>query len=324
MFGKDLTEDFAGRREAQKRVRGSRLIFTTCVGAALGLLRSEKFDIVIIDEASQQTEPATLIPLTKACQRAILVGDHVQLRAIVRKHAVVSDFDISLFERLYTALDTSSVTKTMLDTQYRMHRDICRFSSDEFYDGRLRTAPDVASIALPPSQFPWPAAGRMVFVPCQTSEDLGRQSKSNQGQVQICKNICKLLTGPALNSDTTDDTTSLTNEMVVLTPYTRQRELLQSALPASAVSGIDGFQGREARIVIFVTVRSNASYEIGFLKDLRRLNVVMTRAKAGIIIIGDKVTLIGGGKDEVDTKSKDVWRRLLNQCHEVQVIRPAT
>ena len=331
MLGKDLTEDFAGRREAQKRVQRSKLVFTTCVGAALGLLRSEKFDIVIVDEASQQTVPATMIPLTKGCRRAILVGDHLQLRATVQKHAVVSDFDISLFEKLYTDPDVTGVAKAMLDTQYRMHQDICQFSSDEFYDGRLHTAPDVANIALPSSRFSWPASGRRVFVSCKTSEDLGRQSKSNQGQVQACKAICKLLTSPALDSDASkgastqaDDSASLTREIVILTPYTRQRELLQSALPAFRVSSIDGFQGREARIVVFVTVRCNSSYHIGFLKDLRRLNVVMTRAKAGIVVIGDKATLIGHGDDEDDTTSKDVWKRLLNQCHELQIVPSMT
>ena len=75
--------------------------------------------------------------------------------------------------------------------------------------------------------------------------------------------------------------------------------------------------------MLFVTVRSNSSHDIGFLKDLRRLNVVMTRAKAGIVIVGDRATLIGRGDDEADTKSKDVWERLLNQCHEVHIAPPA-
>ena len=223
------------------------------------------------------------------------------------------------------------VAKAMLDIQYRMHPDICKFSSDEFYDERLQTGPDVANIALPLSQFPWPTSGRRVFVPCESSEDLGRQSKSNHGQVQTCKAICKLLTNTPLVNDLSQDVSSrvsdgasLTKEIVILTPYTRQRELLQIALPTFTVSSIDGFQGREAKIVVFVTVRSNASYDIGFLKDLRRLNVAMTRATAGIVIIGDKMTLIGHGDEEIDTKSKDVWKRLLDQCHEVQITASAT
>ena len=275
--------------------------------------------------------PATLVHFIKGCERAILVGDHVQLRATVQKHAVVSDFDVSLFERLYTAPKGPGVAKAMLDIQYRMHPDIYKFSSDEFYDGRLRTAPDVAKIALPLSQFPWPGSCRKVFVPCESSEDLGRQSKSNHGQVRTCHAVCNLLTKTPLASHVSQgassqvsDDASLTKEIVILTPYTRQRDLLQKALPTFTVSSIDGFQGREAKIVIFVTVRSNASYDIGFLKDLRRVNVAMTRAKAGIIIFGDRMTSTGRGDEEVDTKGKDVWKRLLDQCTEVHITTTAT
>jgi superfamily I DNA and/or RNA helicase len=164
MVGRDLSSDFKGRREAQRRVQQSRLVFTTCAGAGLGLLRAEEFDTVIVDEASQQTEPETLIPLTKGCKRALLVGDHVQLRATVRQHAVTSGFDVSLFERLYNSPDRPDVAKVMLDTQYRMHPDICRFSSNTFYDSRLLSADSVSSITLPPSQFPWPKHARKVFV----------------------------------------------------------------------------------------------------------------------------------------------------------------
>ena len=83
MLGKDLAANVAARRKAHKRIKDARLIFTTCVGAVLGLLRTESFDVVII-EAFQQTEPATLVPLVKGCSRARLGGDHVQLRANVQ------------------------------------------------------------------------------------------------------------------------------------------------------------------------------------------------------------------------------------------------
>jgi superfamily I DNA and/or RNA helicase len=101
MVGKDINQNPNVRKKALKRVKDSRLIFTTCIGSGLGLLRREKFDTIIVDEASQQTEPASLIPLIKGGSRVILVGDHVQLRATVRPHAQVLDFDVSLFERLW-------------------------------------------------------------------------------------------------------------------------------------------------------------------------------------------------------------------------------
>ena len=162
MLGKDLNENPAGRKKAQKQIQKCRLVFSTCNGAALGLLRSEIFPIVIIDEASQQTEPASLVPLVKGCQRAILVGDHVQLRATVHKYAELQGYDISLFERLYHR-DSSFPSQTtpcshprmiMLDTQYRMHASLCAFSSAEFYDNSLGTALLDSDRPLPPSKFP--------------------------------------------------------------------------------------------------------------------------------------------------------------------------
>ena len=321
MVGKDLSESYAGRREAQNRVKKSRLIFTTCIGSALGLLREEEFDIVLVDEASQQTEPAAITPLTKGCKRAILVGDHVQLRATVQKHAVVSGFDISLFERLYTMTNAPNVEKVMLDTQYRMHSDICSFSSTEFYHGRLQTAVANESRSITPSLFPWPSTGaRKVFVQCASTEDIGSRSKSNKGQVLLCQSICQLLSrAPPQVDAVASSSSSHAMDIAILTPYTRQRELLKAALSSYTVSSIDGYQGREADVVIFVTVRSNAHYEIGFLKDLRRLNVAMTRAKAGVIIIGERKTLTEQVHNDTDKESKDVWKRLLDQCTGVRI-----
>jgi len=315
-MGKDLSGNLPARRIAQKRIKEARLIFTTCIGASLGLLRSEEFDVVLVDEASQQTEPTTLVPLVKGCSRAILVGDHVQLRATVQKNAILTGFDISLFERHYNLPQRRFVAKAMLDTQYRMHRTICDFSSTEFYEGKLRTAVADDSRPLPLSQFPWTKENRMVWIECNSPEDLGRQSKANQGQTERCKRVVQLLTSPAPDADSKPANPE--PSMAILTPYTRQREALSSAMPNVEVSSIDGFQGREADIVVFVTVRCNALCDIGFLEDMRRLNVVMTRAKCGVVIIGNKSTLTGGVGDAGDLdESKKVWKRLVERCHHV-------
>jgi superfamily I DNA and/or RNA helicase len=319
MLGKDLSGNLPARRKAQKRIKEARLIFTTCTGASLGLLRTESFDVVLIDEASQQTEPATLIPLVKGCSRAILVGDHVQLRATVQEHAILTCYDISLFERHYNMANHKGVAKAMLDTQYRMHRTICAFSSTEYYQGKLQTAVPDDSRPLPASKFPWPKDSRMIWIECDSPEDLGRQSKANLGQVELCKRIIKLLTTPP--SDTVSKSAELQQPSIaILTPYTRQREALSSSISAIEVSSIDGFQGREADIIVFVTVRCNASYAIGFLNDMRRLNVVMTRAKCGVVIIGNQSTLTGsaGADNEVD-ESKKVWKRLVERCQLVKI-----
>ena len=320
MMGKELAEDFKAQKIARKRIQGARLVFTTCIGAALGLLRNEEFSTVIIDEASQQTEPMTLVPLVKGCTKAILVGDHVQLRATVQPLAQLQDFDVSLFERLYRQAGTG-VQKVMLDSQYRMHREICSFSSEEFYDGRLLTAVPDDARPLPESQFPWPisqhdgaAKSRMVFVQCSSTEDIGRKSKGNAGQAELCHSICtKLLAAPTSSSPSSDQAPQYS--IAVLTPYTRQVEILRPLLPSPiTVSSIDGFQGQEADIVIFVTVRCNVYGEIGFLQDLRRLNVVMTRARSGSIVIGDRATLTGGAEEEESVRT---WRRLITRLDEV-------
>ena len=327
MMGKELAEDFRAQKVARKRIQGARLVFTTCIGAALGLLREEQFSTVIIDEASQQTEPETLVPLVKGCSKAVLVGDHVQLRATVQPLAQLQDHDVSLFERLYHG-SGSNMEKVMLDSQYRMHREICSFSSEEFYEGRLGTAVPDTTRPLPESQFPWPvskkdeaAKARMVFLQCSSVEDIGRKSKGNAGQAALCHSVCtKLLTAstsPSPSSSTSPSSSSQTPSysIAVLTPYTRQVEILRTVLPSAiTVSSIDGFQGREADIIVFVTVRCNVRGEIGFLQDLRRLNVVMTRAKTGCVVIGDRATLTGGAEEEESVK---VWRRLLTRLDEV-------
>jgi superfamily I DNA and/or RNA helicase len=340
MVGKELSTDMSGRKKAQKRIRECQLIFTTCIGAALGLLREEKFGVVIIDEASQQTEPASLVPLVKGCRRAILVGDHVQLRATVQQHAVLQQYDVSLFERLYTRqrqppeLDTS-FCKVMLDTQYRMHEDICTFSSTEFYEGKLRTGVLSDERPLPLSEFPWPKVrtsgivgqARMVFVQCSTVEDIGQKSKSNRGQAEVCRVICKMLctAPPAAPPTSPSPSTSLQQPSIaqqsiaVLTPYSRQADLLKvtlSGFRGIEVSSIDGFQGRESDIIIFDTVRCNTHHEIGFLKDMRRLNVALTRAKAAVIIVGDRDTLTKGTADPESTR---VWKRLLDRLVGVEL-----
>ena len=332
MMGKELVGDFKAQRVARKRIQGARLVFTTCIGAALGLLRNEEFDTVIIDEASQQSEPMTLVPLVKGCSKAILVGDHVQLRATVQPLAQLQDFDVSLFERLYHE-GGSNIQKVMLDSQYRMHREICSFSSEEFYDGRLGTAVPDDARPLPESQFPWPiskhdaaAKARMVFVQCASVEDIGRKSKSNAGQAKLCHSICTKLLAPPLSSSpssskspsSSPSTQAPSYSIAVLTPYTRQVDTLRTLLPSTiTVSSIDGFQGQEADIVIFVTVRCNVHFQIGFLTDLRRLNVVMTRAKAGCIVIGDRATLTGGAEEE---ERVGTWRRLIARLDEVGMV----
>ncbi|KAJ2987432.1 hypothetical protein NUW58_g4511 [Xylaria curta] len=341
MAGIEIYTNRKTLKEAQERVRNCRIAFTTCIGAGIGLLRDQTFEVVIIDEASQQTEPASLVPLTKGCQRALLVGDHVQLRPTVQQLASALDFDVSLFERLYkqsansdSTDEISGIPKLMLDTQYRMHPSICKFSSEQFYDGKLLTGILHTDRALSPSMFPWPVdatnkndKARTVFIECASKEDkFGQKSKSNEGQATLCRQVCSLLSTKRETSSgqTTQDVSVMPEQSIaVLTPYTRQLEVLKKKLAGiknTEVSSIDGYQGREAEIVVFVTTRCNVSCEIGFLKDLRRMNVALTRAKSGLIVIGNRETLTQG---TADPDSTAMWKRLLNSLVVVDVGRSA-
>jgi len=138
---------------------------------------------------------------------------------------------------------------------------------------------------LPASSLSWPIKSKIVWVECNSREYLGRQSTASQGQVDVCKRVVHLLLTPSA--------TSLVS-IAIITPYTRQREALTSPIPYVEVATSDGFQGSEADQIIPVRMRCNVSCDVGFLADLRRLNVVMTRANCGVMLVGHKATLKGG------------------------------
>ena len=199
---------------------------------------------------------------------------------------------------------------------------MARFPSEEFYEGRLQTGtPRTDEIAsrLGASKFPWPLHnGRLfpvVFVPCASEEDFGRASKGNSGQIELVKHILGLLRTPC---DGREETDALVRgvSVAVLTPYSRQAQSLKQDLPQSAdavVSTIDGFQGREADVCIFSTVRANIEGDIGFVEDARRLNVAWTRPKLGLIVVGSRSTLIAHSA---------LWKRALEACQEVEIQLP--
>ncbi|KAI0684613.1 RNA dependent RNA polymerase-domain-containing protein [Cytidiella melzeri] len=348
-LGGSLNEDPRLLRRAEKRVKEARIVFTTCTGAGLGIIRKANFEIVLIDEASQITEPAAMIPLVKGCHTAVMVGDHVQLRPTVRPMGKALEFDRSLFERLYTGPHYRTLSRTMLrvsnfiviqhkqqltavQTQYRFSEAVAKFPSTEFYEGRLETGSQldaaIASLAL--TSFPWPTDDPeqnlfpVVFVPCTSEEDYGRSSKSNKGQVNLVKHILHLLRTPAETDQESPEGSVSAQEVskqlhelsiAILTPYSRQVKLLTENIKINdqtVVSTIDGFQGREADIVVFTTVRSNIDGDLGFLDDARRLNVAWTRPKLALIVVGDKRTLGTNG----------LWKRAIEACKEVVIERP--
>lgn len=327
--GDDIHSNRAAYNKAKKQVTKATVVFSTCSGAGLGLLRGQRFGAVVVDEASQLTEPGAVVPLVKGCEKAVVVGDHVQLRPTVGKDAVGVGFEVSLFERVFTARegDGDGVARRMLDVQYWMHGEICAVVSGEFYEGRLKTGVDGGARERGKSGFPWPGGGmvtpgrtgRMVFVECADPEDVRRDtSKSNQGQAIGCVRVCTLLSEEGAGGEGKGEEKK--PSIAVLTGYTAQVTLLTKMLAGLGshieVCSVDGFQGREAEIVVFVTVRCNPHQEIGFLKDRRRVNVAPTRAKRGVILIGNESTLTMGTSDP---ESADLWKRLLGKMERVKL-----
>lgn len=231
---------------------------------------------------------------------------------MVRRMAEALEHDVSLLERLYTKQNAEGIMKTMLDVQYRSPERLNRFPSTEFYEGRLQSGvSDPQSLeALTRSAFPWPQDNGVissVFVQCSAEEDMGRMSKGNAIQADVVEHIISLLMAVRVEEE---ESTCSEISITVLTPYTRQVQNLRQCLPSSiTISTVDSFQGRESDIIIFSTVRSNVDGEIGFLSDRRRLNVMWTRARLALIIVGDRRTLT----------TDALWQRALNACAEVDV-----
>lgn len=229
------------------------------------------------------------------------------------------EFDVSLLERLYTHSEVrGSLSKTMLDVQYRSPQLLNAFPSQEFYEGRLKTSDrNTSSVldVLKSSAFPWPlcednvGVNPTVFVQCSAEEDMGGRSKSNAGQVHLVAHILPLITEPRIPGAT--DSEQLANlTITILSPYTKQIKDLRQRLPSSIMcSTIDSYQGRESDIIIFSAVRCNAEGEVGFLDDPRRLNVMWTRAKLALIVVGDRTTMAGNA----------LWKRALDSCAEIKI-----
>ena len=238
----------------------------------------------------------------------------------------VLELDVSLLERLYARADRPEMRKTMLDVQYRSPAELMAFPSREFYEGKLKTgladSMEILSV-LSTSVFPWPyreSDGQLiptVFIPCGSEEDMGGMSKSNVGQVELVQYVLPMLTIPKENvNEATPEAIKdrlAALKITVLSPYTKQIQMLRQRLPSSiSCSTVDSFQGRESDIIIFSTVRCNADGDIGFLDDARRLNVMWTRARLALIIVGDRQTLNGN----------ELWKRAIDACTEVKIQPP--
>ena len=281
-------------KEKMKILKRAQVVCCTCIGSGGDILDSMTFERVMVDEATQATEPAVLVPLTRGCRQLVLVGDHCQLPpTVLSTRAEEEGLGVPLFSRMVAC----GVPPFMLDTQYRMHPAISMFPSDLFYGGKLNDG--VSPPERRPLQgFPWPREEFPVaFVPVGDSVEIDDGvSKANEEEaVEVCHAVVQLLSGGQCT----------VADIAVVTPYTAQvrliRRKLRSVLPQGPpfveVSSTDGFQGREKEAVIFSAVRSNSYGTVGFVSDWRRINVSFTRARRALIVVGNPDTLRRGDPD---------------------------
>ena len=269
-------------RMIKEIVDSSDVILATNSSAALESISHVKFDVAIIDEASQATIPSILIPIAKA-HRFILAGDHKQLPpTIISERA--HELEKTLFEELIRIYPFKS---QLLNVQYRMNSLLMKFPNREFYNNGLKSDSSVDDITINDILTSQHEEKALLFIDTSEVEDNRemhlKDSKSiiNDLEADISVSIAQ----DYLNAGAGED------DIGIISPYADQVKLIQEKTPVE-VKTVDGFQGREKEIIIISTVRSNPHGNIGFLKDLRRLNVAITRAKRKLIIIGNADTLI--------------------------------
>ena len=287
---RDINKNYREIRDLENRIiddvlSGAEVLCTTNIGAGHFTLENRKFPIVLIDEATQASEPSSLVPIVKGARQVILVGDHKQLPpTVISRNAEEGGLNIPLFERLIE----NGVPAHMLTTQYRMHSTIREFPSARFYDNRLEDGCK-DSDRPPVAGFLWPDWNKPVaFIPVHGSEieDSTSSSKSNMDEAAMVVRIVNDLLTPGDIS---------AQDIGVISPYSGQvrliRQLFDETIEGLEIKSVDGYQGREKEIIVLSTVRSNESGTVGFLSNYRRLNVALTRAKRGLIVIGDDRTL---------------------------------
>ncbi|GGA86745.1 AAA domain-containing protein [Puia dinghuensis] len=279
----------------------AQVVTATLVGANHYTVRSLRYRTAVIDEAGQALEPACWIPVLKA-QRLILAGDHCQLPPTIKSEEAARGQEalnngkdgglaVTLLEKLVNRYPEAVV---LLEEQYRMHTRIMGYSSEVFYQQRLRAHPTVAGHTLFPGDAP------LSFIDtagCGFEERSEGTGMTNPEEGAFLVRHATQLIKELSTHYTIDDFPAL----AVISPYRNQVQLLQDLVRQAdglkayadkiAVNTIDSFQGQERDIVYIGMTRSNPDNRIGFLSEIRRMNVAMTRARKKLVVIGDSATL---------------------------------
>ena len=302
----------------------ARVIACTLVGSAHRLLEGMKFGTLFIDEAAQALEAACWIPMRRA-SRVILAGDHCQLPPTVKSIAALrAGLGKTLMERI---AENKPEVVTLLKIQYRMNEDIMRFSSDWFYGGQVESAPQIKYRSILDFDHPitWIDTSNEENQITIEGEDAPEDSASTSSSVSAANqnsdlNFKEQFVGESygrINKAEAELTlltlaeyfTKIGKQRVlgdsidvgIISPYRAQVQYLKKLIKKYeffkpyrrliSVNTVDGFQGQERDVILISLVRSNDEGQIGFLKDLRRMNVAMTRARMKLIILGNKDTM---------------------------------
>ena len=279
----------------------ARVIACTLVGSANRLLEGQKFGTLFIDEAAQALEAACWIPIRRV-SRVILAGDHCQLPPTVKSFAALkAGLGKTLMERI---VDNKPEVVTLLKMQYRMNEEIMRFSSDWFYGNQVESAPEVKfrsilDLDIPmtwvdTSQFQLPENEESLFKEQFVGESFGR---INKAEAELTLMALETYFGKIGKQRILDERI----DVGVISPYRAQVQYLRRLLKKKdffkpyrhliSVNTVDGFQGQERDVILISLVRANDEGQIGFLRDLRRMNVAITRARMKLIILGDASTM---------------------------------
>ena len=276
----------------------ARVIACTLVGSSSRLLDGQKFGTLFIDEAAQALEAACWIPIRRV-SRVIFAGDHCQLPPTVKSIAALkAGLDKTLMERI---VENKPEVVTLLKMQYRMNEEIMRFSSDWFYGNQVESAPEVKYRSILDLDIPmtWIDTSHLspltsIFREEFVGESFGRINKAEaELTLMVLEQYFQKIGKQRILDERLD--------VGVISPYRAQVQYLRRLLKKReffkpyrsliSVNTVDGFQGQERDIILISLVRANDEGQIGFLRDLRRMNVAITRARMKLIILGDASTM---------------------------------
>ncbi len=301
-------------------LNGSQVIACTPVISANYMLRGKKFNTLFFDEASQALEPMAWIPILK-CNRVIFSGDHFQLPPVVKSRvAMEGGLSETLFERCIKLKNVSS----LLTLQYRMHHNIMQFSNNYFYNNQLEADVTVKETLISMNEDDYLLNNPLEFIDtagCGFEEQQNPETLSsfNPDEAKILwKHLLQ-----SIEQYKTSFGTHFPLSVGIITPYKQQQEnfieqmnefITDPVLKKQIqVKTIDGFQGEERDIIYISFVRSNRDGEIGFLSDIRRTNVAITRARKKLVMIGDSATL----------SHHDFYRQLIEYCEQHDAYKSA-